>query len=195
MPFGLAGAPSSFQHLIDKIFLDLPFITCHLDGVLVHSDDMRLYEEHLKEVFHRLREAGLILRVQKCHTSLSEVQYLGHTFSAKGTSPDNKKVQAVQEWPVPADMTALRSFLGLVSYYWRYIPPYADVAAPLYHLTPEGVPFVWGAKCEQALQRLKDLLTTAPILAYPQFQDGVSAFILHTDASDGGLGAVLEQDG
>ena len=103
------------------------------------------------------------------------------------------KVRAVQEWPVLADVTAFRSVLGLALYYRRYCPCFADVAAPLYHLTQEGVPFVWEVVCEQAFRLLKDLLITAPVLAYSQ--DGASAFILHADTSDGGLGAVLEQDG
>lgn len=119
---------------------------------MVHSADMRLHGKHLKEIFHRLREAGLTLRGQKCHIGLSEVQYLGHTFSAKGVAPNDKKVQAVQDRPAPADVTALCSFLGLVSYYCRYIPHCADVAASLYHLTQEGVTFVWEAECEQAFQ-------------------------------------------
>ena len=195
MPFGLAGAPSSFQRLMDKLFRDLPFVTCYLDDVLVHSSDVMMHGEHLREVFRRLQEVGLTLRGQKCCIGLSQVPYLGHSFSARGMSPGDKKVQAVQEWPVSADVTALHSFLGLASYYRRYIPRFADVAAPLYHLTQEGVPFNWEAECEQAFQRLKDLLTTAPVLVYPQFQDDASAFILHTDASEGGLGAVLEQDG
>ena len=101
----------------------------------------------------------------------------------------------MREWQVPVDVTALCSFLGLASYYRRYIPRFAEIAAPLYHLTQECVPFNREAKYEQAFQRLKDLLTTAPVLAYPQFQDDANTFILHTDASEGGLGAVLEQDG
>ena len=121
MPFGLAGAPSSFQQLMDKLFRDLPFVTCYLDDVLVHSSDVMMHGEHLREFFCRLQEVGLTLRGQKCCIGLSQVPYLGHSFSARGMSPGDEKVQAVREWPVPADVTALalRSFLGLASYYQR----------------------------------------------------------------------------
>ena len=144
---------------MDKNFRDLSFVTCYLDDVLIHSADVRMHGEHLRDVFHHLQEAGLTLRGQKCCIGLSEVLYLGHTLSAKKMSPDNEKVQAVQEWPVPTDVTDLRSFMGLTSYYRRYIPHFANVAAPLYHLTQEGVPFVWEAEQEQAFQLLKELLT------------------------------------
>ena len=115
MPFGLTGAPSSFQRMMDKIFRDLPFVCSYIDDVLVHSPDVSSHRKHLEEVFHRLREAGLTLRGQKCHIGLSQVSYLGHIFSANGVAPDKEKVRAVQDWPIPKDVIALRQFLGLAS--------------------------------------------------------------------------------
>lgn len=195
MPFGLTGAPSSFQRMMDKLFRDLPFVSSYIDDVLIHSSDVSSHRKHLQEVFRRLREAGLTLRGQKCHIGLSQVSYLGHTFSADGVAPDKNKVQAVQDWPTPTDVVTLRQFLGLASYYRRYIRHFSDVAGPLYRLTQTGVPFEWSPECCHAFQSLKDALTSAPVLAYPRFDTNAAPFVLHTDASDHGLGAVLEQDG
>ena len=195
MPFGLTGAPSSFQRLMDKLFCDLPYVNSYIDDVLVHSPDVPTHKKHLNEVFHRLREAGLSLRGQKCHLRLSKVPYLGHVFSKNGMAPDTKKVQAVCEWPVPKNVTDVRCFLGLSSYYRCYIRNFADIAAPLHLLTQAGASFTWSLECQHAFNSLKDALTTAPVLTYPQFGGDAAPFVLHTDASDNGVEAVLEQSG
>ena len=108
--------------------------------------------------------------------------------------PDDSKVKAVQEWPRPTQVSEVRQFLGLASYYRRYIENFSDIAAPLTHLTQKGVPFIWNKNCEDAFCGLKTRLTQAPVLAYPKLGPEASPFILQTDASAVGLGAVLEQD-
>lgn len=195
MPFGLTGAPSSFQRMMDKIFRDLPFVSNYIDDLLIHSTDEISHKQHLEEVFHRLQEVGLTLRGEKCRIGLSQVTYLGHVFSASGMTPDEEKVKAVQSWPIPNSVTAVRCFLGLASYYRRYINRFADVAAPLHNLTQTGTPFQWSPECQRAFQSLKELLTSAPVLAYPRFCANTSPFVLNTDASEHGVGAVLEQGG
>ena len=127
-------------------------------------------------VFKRLSNAGLSLRGAKCHMGMSTVQYLGHTFSAKGMSPDPKKVNLVMEWPAPTNVTEVRQFLGLVSYYRRYIPHFSNVAAPLYSLTQTSVTFTWSPDCNDAFNALKQNLTNAPVLAYPSFSPTSSEF-------------------
>ena len=195
MPFGLAGAPASFQRLMDKVCRGLPFVTVYLDDVLIHSSTGEEHEAHLHLVFQRLAAAGLTLRGKKCRIGVSRVTYLGHVFSAQGMEPDPQKTSAVQDWPTPENVSDVRSFLGLASYYRRYIQRFADIAAPLHHLTGKGVTFVWDADCQSAFNTLKDELTRAPILAFPEFQPNSAQFCLQTDASAVGIGAVLEQNG
>ena len=195
MPFGFTEDPSSFQRIMDKIFRDLPFVSNYIDDLLIHSTDEISHKQHLEEVFHRLQEAGLTLRGEKCHIGLSQVSYLGHVFSATGMTPDEEKVKAVQSWPIPNSVTTVRCFLRLASYYRRYINRFSYVAAPLHNLTQTGTPFKWSPVCQRAFQSLKDLLTSAPVLAYPWFCANFSPFVLHTDASKHGVGAVLEQGG
>ena len=110
-------------------------------------------------------------------------------------APDHQKIQAVQDWPTPTGVTGVHQFLGLASYYRRYIHCFADIAAPHHALTQKCVPFAWTPECAEAFMALKDHLVHAPVLAYPRFDSSASEFQLQTDASAVGLGAVLEQDG
>ena len=100
---------------------------------------------------------------------MSKVPYVGHTFSGTGMAPDPEKVQAVHDWPVPTDATEVRRFLGMASYYRRYVHQFSHIAAPLYNLTQKNVQFSWMSECQIAFSTLKQKLTQAPILAYPRF--------------------------
>ena len=135
MPFGLCGAPSTFQRLMDLVMRGLPFVTTYLDDVLIHSANEELHKSHLQQTFQRLREAGLTLRGSKCEIGMNQVTYLGHTFAREGMAPDGSKVDAVVNWPQPRDEVEVRRFLGLASYYRKYIDKFADIAAPLHQLT------------------------------------------------------------
>ena len=117
MPFGLTGAPSSFQRLMNKIFRDLPFVTTYVDDILVHSANEEEHNVHLHQVFQRLEKSGLTLRGRKCHFGMTQVPYLGHLFSASGMMPDSHKVKVVQDWAIPTTVTAVCQFIGLASYY------------------------------------------------------------------------------
>ena len=126
--------------------------------------------------------------------SVTLVRYLGHVFSIRGIEPDSTKISAVCKWPTPTNSSDLQSFLGLASYYRRYIKCSANIASPLYQLTNKGTVFVWDELCQSAFAQLKQKLTEAPFLTYPSFGPSVDQFILLTDASATGIGAVLEQN-
>ena len=192
MPFGLCNAPATFQRLMEEVLRGLAREKCliYLDDVLVMG---RTFDEHLsnlREIFMRLSRAGLRLKPSKCKLVRREVEFLGYNVSGGGISADPRKVRAVTEYPRPNDLRALRAFLGLLSYYRRFIPQFSAIAQPLYSLTRKDTPFLWSADCKTAFHQLKGQLTLAPVLAYPQFGKD---FLLETDASGVGLGAVLSQ--
>ena len=192
MPFGLCNAPATFQRLMQKTLAGLSaFCSVYIDDVIVFSRSLEEHLDHLSQVFSRLRKVGLKLHPSKCQFAFPEVPYLGHIISAKGISPNPDKVRAVRDYPVPTNVRAIREFLGIAGYYRRFIPNFAKVAQPLYHLIKKDVQYMWSSACQEAFTRLKELLTSPPVLAYPNFD---RRFVLHTDASSHGLGAVLEQE-
>jgi len=180
---------------MDQTLQGLPFVTIYLDDILVHSDSVETHAKHLRVVFQRIKDAGLTLKGAKCHIGLSSVRYLGHVFSAQGMSADPSKIQDITDWPVPTNATEVRQFLDLASYYRQYILNFSNIAAPLHFLTQKDVPFSWDSKCGKAFQALKSHLVQSPVLAYPCFDSTADEFVLQTDASAVGLGAILEQNG
>ena len=143
-------------------------------------------------MFIRLRKAGLRLKAKKCLFLREEVPYLGHVVTKQGIRPDPGKVITVKEYPVPIDATQVRQFLGLTSYYRRFVPDFSKIAAPLHCLLKKDALFQWTNECQEAFERLKSSIVTSPVLAYPQFKSE-HPFIVETDASARGLGAVLAQ--
>ena len=192
MPFGLCNAPATFQRLMEVVLRGLVRESClvYLDDILVVGRTFTEHLANLAKVFSCLRGAGLRLKPSKCHLAATEVEYLGHVVSHQGVTADPKKIKAVQEYPVPMDVKRLRSFLGLASYYRRFIPNFSSVAKPLHMLTRKDIQFEWTDKCKTAFETLKKLLTESPLLSYPDFS---KPFLLETDASIEGLGAVLAQ--
>ena len=194
MPFGLCNAPATFQRLMETVLAGLTRKTCldYIDDILVIGRTFDEHLDYLTQVFDRLKAAGLKLKAEKCSFGRGEVEYLGYVVSKKGLAPQAGKVKAVKDFPTPVDLKTLRSFLGLASYYRRFIPQFSVVASPLHALTRKNVDFSWDSVCEEAFQLLKGLLTTAPLLAFPDF---AREFLLETDASGIGIGAVLAQKG
>jgi len=192
LSFGLANSPSIFQRLMTMALAGL-----HWDICLVYIDDIivmgRSFEEHLRnvgQVFQRLRLANLKLKPTKCRLFQERVTFLGHVISSGGIEPDPGKISCIATWPEPRNLTELRSFLGLASYYKSFVEGFGETARPLYELTKKSVQFEWGERHRQAFESLKAHLCSAPVLATPTAEGD---FVLDVDASTYGVGAILHQ--
>ena len=201
MPFGLTNAPATFQRLMESCLgeLNLSWCIIYLDDIIVFSQTLEEHLVRLQAVSDKLKAAGLKLKPSKCELFKKQINYLGQVVGQEGVATDSDKIKAVTEWPRPTTVTEVRSFLGFVSYYRRFIPNFSKVAKPLNALLQnlEGTSnqkkkfrVNWGPEQEEAFETLQRLCTEAPILAYADFK---TPFILHTDASSDGLGAVLYQ--
>ena len=193
MPFGLQGAPATFQRLMDGVLRDLDqFSAAYLDDVIIFSETWEDHMLHLTTVFQRLREAGLTVKAKKCQFGMSHCVYLGHIVGNGTVRPEESKLAAVKSFPQPQTKKQVRTFLGLTGYYRRFIPDFSAVAAPLTDLTKKASPnaVVWTDSCKVAFLTLKEKMCEYPILRNPDFG---KPFILQTDASDRGVGAVLSQ--
>ena len=196
MPFGLKNAPAVFQRLMQQVLADLnlpdqpEFVSVYIDDLLVFSRTLEEHIQHLKMVIARLLDYKLKLKSVKCKFIRQEVTYLGHTITPQGLKTGEENIRAVKEFPVPCDVHEVRRFLGLASYYRRFVPCFAKIAHPLHALTRKDAVFDWNSDCQSAFEELKERLTKAPVLAYPQLD---KAFQLEMDASGLGVGAVLSQ--
>ena len=204
VPFGLSNAPATFQRLMENCVGDMNMQSCliYLDDIVVFS---RTFDEHVQRlsmVFERLIDAGLKLSPEKCKLFQDKIKYLGHIVSADGISTDPEKIRCVQEWPVPQNIAQLQSFFGFVGYYRRFIKDFSKVSRPLYEMlkgsgcnkkkqkrkqSSQSRKFVWQEQHQLAFDKLISMCCDAPVLAYADY---TKPFIVHTDASMGGLGAV-----
>jgi hypothetical protein len=193
MPFGLTNAPATFTTLMNDVlrpFLD-QFVVVYIDDILVYSRTSEEHLDHLAQVFQKLRENRLYAQRPKCAFGRTEVEFLGHVVSAKGIHVDAAKVKAIAEWPVPSTPKEVRTFLGLTSWYRKFIKDHARIAAPLSDLTVMGTEWTWGTAQQDAFDALKHGVTHAPVLAIP---DPKLPYEVYTDASGFAVGAVLLQD-
>ena len=199
MPFGLTNAPATFQRLMESCLGELHLNWCiiYLDDVIIFSEDPEEHLTRLEGVFKKLRTAGLKLKPSKCEFFKDQITYLGHIVSKNGIATDPKKIQDVENWPTPATVTDVRSFLGFTNYYRKFILRYAQVSKPLHELTAgenagkKNQPVIWTKEHQEAFEKLKSLSLKAPILAYADYK---RPFRVYTDASERGLGAVLSQE-
>jgi len=178
IPFGLHSAPATFQRLLDTV------------DIIVISRTFSEHIELLAETFRRLREAHLRLNPEKCKFCVEQLKYLGHVVGRDGIRTDPEKVSAVAEWSEPTTIKQIRQFLGMASWYRRFIGNFSTIAAPLTQLTRKNAQWKWGDEETIAFRALKERLISAPVLACPDF---TRRFFLQTDASSTGLGAVLTQ--
>jgi len=193
MPFGLQGAPATFQRLMDKVVRGMEqFTAAYLDDLIIYSESWEDHLNHISQVLQRLREAGLTVKAKKCQLGMRECIYLGHVVGNGTVKPEPGKIEAVQRFPVPQTKKQVRAFLGLAGYYRRFIPNFSSIAVPLTNLTKKSnsSKISWSQQCTLAFEKLKDALCSVPVLRSPNFE---LPFILQTDASDCGIGGVLSQ--
>ena len=188
VPFGISSAPALFQKIMDTLLQGVPNTICYLDDILVTGKNDDEHLRNLEEVLRRLQQNGLRVKPAKCSFMQSSVEYLGHRIDAEGVHTTTRKVDAILKAPTPSDVQQLRSFLGLLHYYGKFIPNLSSLLHPLNELLKANSPWKWSQKCEDAFRQAKNKLTEAPVLAH---YDGTKNLKLATDASSYGVGAVI----
>lgn len=192
MPFGLKTAPATFQRAMDNVLRGLQGIHCmvYLDDIIVYSSSLPEHISKLRKIFDRLRATNLKVTLDKSEFFRKEVLYLGHTITKDGLMPNNDKIKAVLNFPLPRSTTEIKSFLGLVGYYRKFIKDFAKITQPLTSCLKKRNKIEVTQEYIDAFERCKELLTNAPLLQFPDFE---KPFVLTTDASNYALGAVLSQ--
>lgn len=192
MPFGLCNAGATFQRLMDNLFGPelMPSVFVYLDDIIIISENLEHHLKLLEEVFQRLLRAKLRINWDKCEFGVSEVSYLGYRITENGLETDLDKVKPILEYPAPRNVKELRRFLGMCSWYRRFIPSFTEIVNSMSMLLRKEQRWTWTEKQQQAFDHLKSLLIRPPILSRPNFNH---PFTLQTDASFSGLGCVLTQ--
>jgi hypothetical protein len=194
MPFGLTNAPAHFTYLMNSVFMPEldKFVVVVIDDILIYSKNEEEHAKHLRIMLTRLREHQMYAKFSKCAFWLEEIQFLGHVLSVKGITVNPSKVKDILKWNSPTTVHQVWSFLGLAGYYRMFIPDFSKIVKPITVLLKNNTKFDWSSKCNEALEQLKVLLTTTPILAQPDIE---RPFDVYCDASGSGLGCVLMQEG
>lgn len=193
MPFGLVNAPATFSRVMRSLLRGMSGVHNYLDDILIHT---RTWVEHLRvlrEVFERLHSAGLTARPSKCQIGCRQIEFLGHIVREDKLQPMQDKVERIRHAPPPETKKQMRSFIGTINYYRKFIPDFASIATPLTDKTKGRQPnkLTWSEEDKKAFQQLKDCLSTAPVLC---LADVAKPFIIRTDASATGIGAILLQE-
>ncbi|UYV71909.1 K02A2.6-like [Cordylochernes scorpioides] len=191
MPFGISLAPEYFQKVMSIILQGMDGVMCYLDDILIFASDSKTHDRILRLVLRKLKEAKVTLNKAKCVFGVPRINFLGHILDENGIRPDPAKIEAVAEMPAPTDVHGVRRFLGMVNHLGRFVENLSEIVAPLNQLLVKGQDFVWDCSQERAFRKLKELLTTQPILAA---YDVRKPTMVSSDASSYGLGAVLKQE-
>lgn len=196
MPFGLKNAPATFQRMMNNTLkqeIARNICLVYLDDIIIYSKTKQEHINKLQQVFESLRKANLKVNKNKCVFMQEEIEFLGHVLNKDGLKPNQKKIEAIQKFPVPKTLKEIRAFLGLIGYYRKFVPNLSRIVKPLTEATKKDATIdINNKQYIEAVRTCKHLLTNAPILAFPDFN---KTFVITTDASDIALGAVLSQDG
>jgi predicted aspartyl protease len=192
VPFGLSNSPASFGIVMSQVLRDFLYVFAlvYADDILLYSPDYSSHKKHLSTVFDQLRKCGLTLKPTKCTLGAANVKFLGHVFSKAGVAVDPDKTKAIRTFPTPENATQVKAFLGLCQYYRKFCKKFSHICSPLTALLRKDAKFVWDSHCEEAFQKLKDMLCSSPVLALPCFD---REFILYTDASGSAISYILGQ--
>lgn len=193
MPFGLKGAPYTFQSMMNRVLTGIQGTKClvYLDDIIIFGQNLSDHNKKLIDVLRCLQSHNLKLNPFKCQFLRNELRYLGHIIGPEGIKPDPVKIDSVVNYPRPNTPKEIKSFLGLAGYYRRFIKNFSAIALPLVALLKKNTEFIWNAKCDEAFGTLKKAITSPPILQYPNFN---KMFTITTDASSYAIGSVLSQD-
>ena len=190
-PFGLSQAPAYFQLLINKVLMDCgEYAMGYLDDIIIFSKSEEEHLKHVESIFRRLEHFGLKMKREKCAFFKKHIQYLGHLISEEGFKPLPEKLESIRKMPAPKNAKEVKQFLGLIGYYRKFVPRFADMSKPLTCLTRHDEPFIWTERCEKSFNNLRVMLMQHPILKYP---DPTKPYVLFTDASKIGWSGVLTQ--
>lgn len=192
LPMGLKTSPSSFSRIMSVALSGLTFEQCfvYLDDLIIFGRNMATHNKNLTDVLERLRKVNLKLNPEKCYFLKKELLYLGHVVSSQGVLPDPAKIQVLQNYPRPTNTEEVKRFVAFCNYYRKFIKNFAEITNNLNRLTRKNVSFVWTKECDESFEKLKNALTTPPVLQFPDFSES-NEFIIQTDASGTAIGSVL----
>ena len=188
LPFGLASAPQTFQRLMNRVVANIPSARCYLDDIVIFSQTEEEHIQDVEKVLQALDQAGLGIKSNKCIFGTREIEFLGFKVSNGQIAPTEEKLTAMRNYPRTTSIREVERFIGLVGFYRRLIPDFAQLAAPLQQ---GGKTLNWTDQCETSFQSLRQRMLDRPVVHLPDFS---KPFIVKTDASDNGMGAVLQQD-
>lgn len=192
LPFGLSVSSEIFQKKLLEAIEGLPGVECIADDVVIHGKDTEEHDRRLEAFLARCRDKGIKLNRDKLNLRTAETTFIGHRITDRGLQVDPENVRVINDMPAPTDLEGVRRFLGFNNYLAKFLPKLTSVTVPLRNLTKKEVPFVWASSQQKAFEKVKQMVTEAPVLA---FYDQHKELTLENDACEHGLGSVLMQEG
>ncbi|XP_055522374.1 uncharacterized protein K02A2.6-like [Wyeomyia smithii] len=188
LPPGIKSAPGAFQRIIDSMVAGIPGVKPYLDDIMISGKTKEEHNRSLHEVLERIKTYGFHLKIEKCRFGLSQIKFIGHIIDKDGLRPDPAKTTAISQMPAPTNVSQLRSYLGAINYYGRFVKQMKELRAPMDYLLKQNVKWEWTANCQKSFDKFKMLLTSDLLLTH---FDPNKEIIVAGDASKNGLGAVI----